>query len=255
MIKKKRIVGLLVFAGTLIFMAVFMIGLMGNQRDYQNPTYFWNYHHAGYYEIVPDSILESIDRGDDGVFVPLLDDPNQVKDLNNKISWNQSDYLKVIDALSRVVWNEPLDLEKWQVNYIYFQTGCMNDLHGFRELDIVYFKYSGIKEWKRIYSSRIVGISPWKGVVRWGDAVFAAPIVSPWRHVNLPQFSITADRAFQVAEENGGIDTRLRNGNSCGISVKAPFNGLDDSWSVDYHSGVDFTVIVNPYSGKNKILH
>jgi hypothetical protein len=252
MLKRTQIPRVLVIIGSLIIMLAFIVWPAGLPRDNRNPSYIWNYRHVGFYIIDPETILELIDKGTINVFVPLTDS-SQVKDLNNTISWTQSDYLKIIDALSRFVWKEPLDLEEWKIDFIYFQTGCMNDLSGFRELDIIYYKSLGVKNWKRIYSSRIVEVSPWNGAVRWGEDTFSGSLLSNWSKVDLTKFSVTADNALKIAEENGGKDARLDNKNSCGISVKAPNSFLDNRWNVNYHSGIDFNVVIDPYSGKYQI--
>ncbi len=252
MFKKAKLTRTITVLGSLIIMLAFLIWSAGIQRENRNPSYIWNYHHVDSYIIDPETILELVDKGTINVFVPLSDS-SQVKDLDNTISWTQSDYLKLINALSQFVWDEPLDLEEWQIDFIYFQTGCMNDLSGFRELDIIFYKSRGIKNWERIYDSRIVEISLWNGVVRWGDDTFSGSLLSNWSRVELTQFSVTAENALKIAEENGGKDARLDNKNSCGISVKAPNGFLDNKWNVNYHSGIDFNAIIDPYSGRYQI--
>ena len=49
---------------------------------------------------------------------------------NNTIAWTQSDYLKIANALSQVVWHGPLDLKEWNVHDVIFEKGCEDDPSG-----------------------------------------------------------------------------------------------------------------------------
>ncbi|MGB8983662.1 MAG: hypothetical protein WCC12_17465, partial [Anaerolineales bacterium] len=72
----------------------------------------------------------------------------------------------------------------------------------------------------------------------------------------ITQFSITSDQALQIAERNGGSGVRRTVGNTCRIVLTAnhlsPFPDRDD-WLVDYDRAL-FSMYVNPYTGKHRIL-
>jgi hypothetical protein len=232
---------------------IVLITLLGqsfnSQKDYRNPTYFSSYSHNGYYKIDPKTIIEMLDRGETNVFVPLLENPNQVEDLNNSISWTQAEHLKIASALSQRVWNEPLDLETWKVYFVYYRVGCNDNLRGFNEFNIVYYKYIGIKDWRRVYTTRLIEVYPWMGVVFWGgEAKFTSSLLLGWDHIDLTKYGITSDAALQIAEKNGGKSARLKTEDNCGISV-AVTNGGNPSWKINYDSK-HFEAFVNPYTGK-----
>ena len=251
---KKRIIKWTAIIVSLIILFIFTSYLFATQKDYRNPTYYSSYFQSGYYKIHPETILISLDKGEPDVFVPLLGDLNQVEDLHNSISWTQADYLKIANALSQFVWHEPLDLKTWKVYFTYFSVGCKDNLHGFNSFYIVYYKDEGVEDWHRIYSSRLIEVHPWNGIVGWaGSTKFSGPLLFGWGHIDLAQYMITADNVLRIADENGGKTMRSLGNNSCVISVNAPYSDFDNSWIINY-SGVNFSVIVDPYSGKHKVL-
>ena len=75
-------------------------------------------------------------------------------------------------------------------------------------------------------------------------------IIDRWYTVDLTSYKITADDALQVAEENGGKEARSRVKNDCRILIRTPNHENDDRWDVSYYFGVNFEMLVDPYSGQ-----
>jgi hypothetical protein len=102
-----------------------------------------------------------------------------------------------------------------------------------------------------MYAARIIEIEPYFSWVRWGGGIYyPKPILHKWKSIDLSDASFTAEKAVQVAEENGGKEARLREDNQCNISVDSEG---DRKWRVDYF-GADFEVLVDMRTGKVKIL-
>lgn len=235
---------------SLIALIALAIKLISSPKNYRNPSYFTNYSNSGYYKINPETILDSIDRGETDVFMPLLEDPDQIEDLHNSITWTQEEYLKIADTLSQFVWNEPLDLENWNVFFIYFSVGCESDLRGFNDFTIVYYKNLDTINWERIYTTRLIEIQPWDGVLRWGGGdEFSSSLLLGWDKINLTNFKITVDEALQKAEENGGLETRIDVDDNCRIIASMNKHLMQHVWEVEYYSA-DFKMRINPTTGK-----
>ncbi len=211
------------------------------------PESMSTYHSFGYYKIDPGTILASLDEGKADVFMPLPENPSDLKE-SYAVSWTQTDFLKIADALSREVWKEPLDLNHWNVLYIGFQKGCASD--GFQSLNMIYNKIVSVGL-QIVYSTRYMDMSPTYGYVQWaGDGTFYTPLVAGLKRIDLLNFKISADAALQIAERNGGSATRAQLANKCGISVYMP-EGDTRNWFVNYDF---FTVVIDAYSGSYKIL-
>src|SRR6266540_3306472 len=134
------------------FFLIVLIALLGKlfQHDdiYGNPLIFVNYSNSGYYEIHPDTILESLNQGETNVFTAAsVEILNRDEPSYEEIRWSQSDYLKIANALSQEVWHEPLDLKKWKILSLDLTQSCDNDPRGFYEFRIVYFQNEGLASW------------------------------------------------------------------------------------------------------------
>lgn len=230
--------------------------LFGTLNDSRSPARYGSYSNSGYYEINPETIFDDLAEGNDDVFKVFTGNPDRDEPYYESIVWSQSDFLKIAGAVSQKAWNEPLDLENWKVSYMSLIRGCKDDPDGFHTYSIAYFKELGIKNWERTYVTRLIEITPWNGLIRWGkDAKFSAPILLGWNGANLQQIKITPDNALRIAEEHGGEDARLKVDNNCrvvlDINLLSPIPKRLD-WLVDY-DGTDFNMSINPITGKYNI--
>jgi len=212
------------------------------------PSTLGNYDDTGSFKIDPRTILQSIDQGKTNIFmpVPLNSDANETFLPSGSFSWTQSDYLKIAAALYEFLWKEPID--NWDIYYLSFDSECQNNLAGFDMAEIIFFRVNNLE-----YDLREININPLAGEVAWGaEARFPRPIFGKWNNVNLSEISITADQAFQIAEENGGREQRLKNKNECDILVRIPNSNNDGRWDVSYYSPL-FEILINPYTGEYNI--
>lgn len=222
---------------------------------YSNPLFLSRYSTYGFYEIFPETILESLNQGQVDVFTLASEEIlDRDEPYYEEIRWSQSDYLKISDALSKEVWHEPLDLSQWQILDLSLHQACTDEPQGFYDFTIVYFQPLGIKYWSRQYHVRIIEIFSWQGILRWGESTFSDAILPGWGNTNLNDFQVTADSALHLAEINGGSKARQKVNNACRISVWVnnyrPVGGYtDNSWLVEYQMA-DFHVRIDPFSGK-----
>lgn len=250
-------IAFLVLAIFSIFVCQVFVFLFG--EDYGgSPGHFNIYPESSYYEIDPETILDTVNLGENDMFTPFFGDWNREEPYFSSITWTQSDFLIIANALSLKIWREPLDLESWDVKYMSLSRSCTNSPNGYDALRIVYYKSLGITNWERHYTTRLIEIRPWKGLVRWGgDAAFSTPLLLGWDGIDLTKFEVTADDALQIAEKNGGSDVRLKVDNACWIALYMDHNPplkRREIWEVEYER-TGFYIDINPYTGKYKILH
>lgn len=204
---------------------------------------------VGFLEFDPITILDSIDRGEKNLFQPLegfYSDTEYVP-----VLWTQAEYLRVANALSQQVWNEPLDLEQWNVLQFEFAGGgCRENVKGFFVFEIVYYKT--IKSgWKTVYAARKISLVSTGSTASWaGEYQFSANFFERWRKIELVKFKITAEEAYQLAEESGGRTAWSNDKDGyCQIFVEAEAGWLRDTWFVNY-SGNPFSASIDPFTGK-----
>lgn len=219
-------------------------------QDRKYPSTIGTFNDTGDFTINPMTILDSLNRGEINVFTTTLATPSDDTILpSGSIHWIQADYLKVADALSQFVWKEPLD--GWLIYHLAFNKECQDNLSGFDSADIIYYKTIGIG-WQKMYTARYIQIYPLAGIVSWGGET-DFPISDGWATIDLTEFKVTADDVLRIAEENGGKEARLGVGNKCSILISAPNHNNDESWDIGYYYGVNFEMIIDPYSGKYEI--
>lgn len=211
------------------------------QDNLENPRLFSSYTNNGYYKIDSGTILTSVNNGEQAIFSPLLVAPDSIEPPSGKsISWSQSDYLQVASSLGEFVWNDSMDLQKWQIYYASFEKSCEDGSHGYQFGRLIYFREKEL-DGHLSYNARIVEIDPYYEWVRWGDAYFPIPLFRKWKNFSLLNDWISAEDALQIAEDNGGRDSRLEANNKCLIYVNS---SNQNSWEIDY-IGADFHVLVN----------
>lgn len=247
---KKQVIANGMSVLSLLLLIVAMSGCQSfGSQDRKYPSIAGPFIDTGDFMINPATILDSLDSGETNVFTPTLATPSNDTILpSGSIQWTQSDYLKVANALSQFVWNEPLD--SWLIFYLTFKNTCQDNLSGFDGFDAIYYKtVSG----SRAYTARHIEVYPLASIVYWGDyADF--PISSGWAAIDLSKFKITADNTLRIAEENGGAETRVRAHNDCRISISLPASKEDNRWDVAYYYSPSFEILVDPYSGRHEIL-
>jgi len=254
----------ILFAILLILLCLSVLGLVGqfflHANDYQNPLRFSSYSRIGYYEIHPETIIDKLNQEEFDVFTLSSEDVfSHDEPYYPEIHWSQSDYLKIVNAVSQEIWHEPLDLRNWDILSLSLQQDCVDNPQGFYDFDIVYFKNSESGYWDRQYQTRHVEVIAWKGFVLWGEGDFTDAILPGWGSANLNNFKITADDALFIAESHGGSKMRQEADKPCWISVwfnnYSPVIGYTkNDWIVDYKTPGSY-VRINPFSGKIRVIN
>lgn len=247
--KKGVISGKVIISCYLLILAISACQSYENQ-DHKYPSTIGTFADTGDFTINPTTILASLNRGEMSVFTPTLATPSADKlFMPGSIQWTQSDYLKVANALSQVVWKD--SLEGWFIYHLAFKNECQDNLSGFDSVDIIYYKTIEVSR-QKMYTARYIKIYPLAGVIYWGGGT-NFPISEGWGAIDLKEFKITADDALRIAEENGGMKARSSVHNDCSISISLPNHNNDDSWDIAYYYRVNFEIIVDPYSGEYEV--
>ncbi len=200
------------------------------------------------YEIDPETILLSLDRGETDIFNPIIATPEVYTPLvAGSFPWTQLNYLKIASALGQIKWKE--DLNDWYVFDMYFEKDCSDNPKGFDSGTIIYFKFNNDDETSDYlhYQTKVISIYPLFKNVEAGGNYFRRPLFG-WTSINLNSLKVTADDALQMAEEK----VRLKLNNECKITVyNSPASG-DNNWIVRYSGR--FEIHIDPYSGEYKII-
>jgi hypothetical protein len=236
---------------TAIFLTFLVIGYVyvfdPGQFDRHLPVGISDFRDRSFYRIDTATILDSIDRGETEVFTPQGAD--QQTPLDETVSWQQSDFIKVARTLNQFVWKEPLS--GWRLYSMHFSADCMDNPTGFAEADFYYFKTAFRDNGKIRYTTQNFFISPEYGEVIWaGGSNFPRPLFG-WENIRLSQIQIAAEDALAIAEENGGTETRQLVDNECTIHVRL---AGDSTWQIliyqnDTGSSL-FRMVIDPESGK-----
>jgi len=255
----KRLTRSLLIALVIVLCLVLYIAIISgvfNDQIEEYPTTISSFSDTGNYKIDPETILESLDRGETDVFKFTASPPEVYTPPDKDIiySWGQFDYWKIASALHQFVWQEDL-LDEWKVFGMYFYTDCSDKLNGFAIGDFIYFK-PVYTPWTIGYTAREIIIHPLVNSVSWGgNTVYPRPFLG-WKEIDLKNLTVTADDALRIAEENGGREARLDVDNECDISLSIGFN-TKNGWSVNYmqRDGVPrFEIDIDPYTGEYKII-
>jgi hypothetical protein len=249
---KRLTIGALIIVFFLIVVVRLAINFFIIEEDYRRPGRFGSYPNSGLYTFSPETIFESLEQGEIDVFTPYFGGPDEIELYYDPITWSQSDYLKIASALSQKIWGESLGSKNWNVESVYFEQNCTDDPKGFNSFHIVYYKDLGVTNWKRNYTTRLIGIQSWRGLAyRGGDAIFSSTLLSRWENIDLEDFMISADDALQSAEEHGGNKTDK---SDCSIISVSMYQHDNEMWDVNYFAA-GFRIRIDANSGKYELLN
>lgn len=189
----------------------------------------------GYFRIDPETILPELERGETDVFMPFLEDPQLAEGLSNiSISWTQTDFLKIASALGQKVWDDPMNLEDWIVDSMVFQGKCQDNVMGFHNAEITYYKMVEMSG-EKAYTTRHISIKPYFGVIQWGSgATYTQSSSQYWNGIDMSDAKINADEALSIADENGGREARLQVDNECGVMISLRRDNNNEYWYLEY---------------------
>lgn len=200
------------------------------------------------YIIDTKSILVLMVQGKEDIFVPAISSDAEETPSEFPVSWRQSDYLKIADALHDEVWD--VSLENWELNSMIFRSSCRDISNGLQDARFVFYNIMMAEEGKERIVHNIV-IDPERSIVDvW--ALKYSPVVINWKTVDLASINVTADEALHIAESNGGKEKRNSVDNNCYVSVSfVPDSAGFDGWRVSYYQnpGVLLELNIDPISG------
>lgn len=204
------------------------------------------------YFINPEAILNELNKGNVDVFQAQAT-PSSSKGI---YSWNQTDFLRVAQAFHQKQWQVPLGAQS--LNNLSFGMNCSDVTRG-KFTEAIFHSSTvvdkGGEETRVEYTIRIV---PTDNLIHSSKAEFS-PNLKPVEPLDLTNYTVTADDALQIAENNGGTEKRSEFNNACRIDVIAP--GPDSQgWRVLYQTNRDkwwdrvFEIAINPKTGSNKVI-
>jgi hypothetical protein len=210
-----------------------------------------HYTDSGLYRISPRSILVSLEKGNIDVFLP---DPRPLDDrligpilYTEPILWSQSDHLKISQAVNNFVWKDTLD--DWELFTMSFNIDCQEGLNGLPRSTFKYFK-TVVNNGKISNTWREFEIDARYSYVAWGGGGINLPHpMMGLQYIDLSRLKVNAVDAIRIAEENGGLEARLRVQNQCNIFLllmPERFRG----WVVDYGYSSGFEIQIDQYTGE-----
>ena len=246
----KKILNLL--ATIMIFLTLFITGCSdASDQEMLLPGGTNSYNDIRPYTFNPETILATLDQGNEKIFQPLPD-----KDLKNvfppgSFLWQQQDYLKITDTLNQIANQD--SLKGWSVYSISSYRYCADNPKGFDNLSITYFKTK-----ENRYDTRIMDVWPLAKDADWaGNMEFPRPFPFGWKSIDLEKIKVSTDNALQVAEANGGKAIRQAANNDCSILVILSPNVFGSAWAVQYVRGGYanlFRISIDPYTSEYKII-
>lgn len=198
------------------------------------------------YTIEPGKILESLARGEKGVFLPETAPELTLSSPSQPVNWKQVDYFQIADALHEYVWGE--SLEDWNLYFLDFSLGCNEINNGLQYGQFTFFKIEKIGG-RQTRITHNIEIDPKnKSVSAWQTNYY--PSLVTWKSIDLINTKISADEALQIAERDGGYSKRTAVNNSCNISVGISRDTANYSgWIVIYSPSI-FIDKIDPITGK-----
>jgi hypothetical protein len=199
-----------------------------------------------HFAIEPETILQSIARGEEGIFSPMSDD-TEVGGLSPQlINWDQNDYLLVVDAFHKFVWGS--SVQDWSLNYMSFSLLCNQVGTGFQWTSFSFFQEKNTVD----ESSEIehqIDIYPERKLINAWEFAYDSRLARG-EPVEITTAMLTADEALMIAESSGGLERRVALSNDCEISVILSPNSVNyRGWIVLYAPDV-FSITINPITGK-----
>ncbi len=207
-----------------------------------------------YYLFDSTTILDALKRGSLNVFTLSKSTPKPESFTPSvKAKWTQADYLLVAQAVQQDVWRESLG--SLDLYYAIFTMDCSDAKLGtFNMVDFVLYKLIKAEDVETRVQYHIT-IIPSENYLYTSRAEYY-PNVSVIEPTALSQYQITAEKALQIAEMNGGVEKRSEYEKSCMIT--GIVNGLD-GWTVSYQTrneyrwAVIFEIEIDSQTGSFKV--
>lgn len=220
------------------------------------------------YLIKPDTILNSLDQGDNNTFIATPSEPEADWPQlwpPGTFSWDQREYLKIANNLHQFIWKESLD--NWHLIRAYFRIDQCRDIFG--KIDAANLSFYQHKE--GLNNVHGFWVNPMYGYVQAGSEYSHT---GSWtaKSIDLDNVKVnTVETALSIAEENGGQNMRSTIKNECRITLLLSPDGLEYDffshpltrygwgWNVIYWSNKSnseplFSIVIDPYTGRHRTL-
>lgn len=195
-----------------------------------------------FFRFNPNLILESIKENKKDLFVETSDETNQEQIIGiiNVESWNQSDYLRIVDAAHQFVWSE--SITNWKISFMSFALSCEEIDYGFQSAIVTLYKKQII--WNEISTiEHEIHIQPKTGLITVWEFVYDS-LFSNLKSLNIAEIKTSADQALLIAEKDGGTKKRLEVNNVCDISVSLAPSSVDyEGWRILYSPNIYSSLI------------
>lgn len=208
-----------------------------------------------YYSFDFTTILYSLNQGNSDVFTSLDKTPQLVAQIPRvTVLWTQADYLHVAQAIQESVWEEPTNT--LSLSDAIFTLDCLDIEQSVYSMAAFTFYKLVQNEEIETRIQYIIRVIPSENYVRTSRAEYY-PNARVLKPAQLDQYPITAEKALQIAEENGGARSRSEHNNVCRID--GIVNELD-GWSVLYQTRNEyswipiFEVTINHKTGSYKVI-
>lgn len=232
---------------TLAFVMLFAAVLSCNIGKTEEQTNLF----SQYYTIEPSSLLEALQHGE-VAFTPVSQRPELLPfDQQTIVNWQQANYFFIANALYEDVLGKTL--QGWQLSGMDFRLACSQIQNGaqngrFRFFSVV--EDSG----QETRLERFIDIDPSHNFVHVSETKYSPKLID-LKSIDLTQIKISADRALQIAESNGGEEKRASVNNACNISMLLTLDRTDRwQWRVYYARSDDrtlfFDILIDPYTGE-----
>lgn len=197
------------------------------------------------FRIEPASILQSIVNREERIFSLVSDESELTELYPNPVSWRQSDYLEIADALNTFVWHE--SLQDWNLDHMSFLLPCNQVGIGFQQASFSFFQNNASDGNSEIEHQ--IDIYPGRKTINAWEFVYSSKLIG-MNSLETTGGMLTAEEALMVAESSGGLENRLALGSKCEISVMLFPNTVGHyEWKIYYSPG-DYTIRLDPFTGK-----
>ena len=187
-----------------------------------------------YYLIDPQTIVESIEKGNEAVFTLSSSEPTSMPlDQQKSVNWKSDDYLYITAAFFEYVWGDSLN--DWQMNRVHFKLSCEDISTGLQESMTTFFKDIETTEGE-VRLVRDIHIYPKRNYIYVWERMYTPKLVN-WTAIDLEKLTISAESALEIAEYKGGQDKRFQVNNHCSIDLSlVPDSASYKGWRVYYRS-------------------
>jgi hypothetical protein len=201
-----------------------------------------------HYLISSTSILQSLAEGNQDLFIPIDTEPEKLPSPQEWITWHQSDFLQVAEAVHQQVWGESSDA--WKINFESFGIPCNQVGEGFWSASFSYFKEVRTLEGLSQIERQIDIYPTWEFINVWEFTYEPSLLGVPWNSIEKNKIEISADGALMIAEQNGGAEERIAVQDACDISVNLSPNSVNyHGWHIMYSPSI-YSISIDPTTGE-----